>query len=60
MASSLKLSVVLATYHRAETLRETIQHLTNQESVDYSAIEVIVIDDASPDHTGRIVQDAQR
>ena len=60
MVNSLKLSVVLATYRRAETLRETLRHLANQELVDYSALEVIVIDDASPDHTGQVVQEAQK
>src|SRR5437667_8786616 len=59
MAVPLKLSVVLATYHRAETLRETIRHLVNQELDDHSAIEVIVIDDASPDHTREIVDQAR-
>lgn len=57
MASEPKLSVVMATYKRAETLKETIRHLVNQE-LDPTAFEVIIIDDASPDNTGEVVEEA--
>jgi glycosyltransferase involved in cell wall biosynthesis len=59
MANSLKLSVVIATYNRAETLRETLRHIIAQELEDLSAIEVVVSDDGSPDHTGQIVREAR-
>lgn len=54
MNGQLVLSVVLATYNRAEILRETLQHLANQE-LDPASFEVIVIDDGSPDHTRAVV-----
>jgi glycosyltransferase involved in cell wall biosynthesis len=59
MAHSLRLSVVLATYHRAETLRETIRCLVGQDLDGRTAIELIVVDDASPDHTRQVVEEAQ-
>jgi glycosyltransferase involved in cell wall biosynthesis len=58
-ASLLKLSVVMATYNRADTLRETIRHLAEQE-LDSSCYEVIIIDDGSPDdgRTRGVVEEA--
>lgn len=60
MTLPLKLSIVLATYNRAEILRETLRCLFDQELPDNSAIELIVIDDASPDHTSQVVAEAQK
>ena len=57
MVDRLKLSVVLATYNRAETLRDTLRHLADQE-LDPTCYEVIVIDDGSPDHTRKVVEEA--
>src|SRR6266581_3860810 len=57
MVDRLKLSVVLATYNRAETLRDTLHHLADQE-LDPTCYEVIVIDDGSPDHTRKVVEEA--
>lgn len=54
MLDALKLSVVMATYNRAETIRETLRHLADQ-SLDPSSYEVIVIDDGSPDDTRAVV-----
>jgi GT2 family glycosyltransferase len=51
-----KVSVVLATYKRADTLRRTLLHLDRQD-VDADAFEVIVVDDGSPDHTPDVVAD---
>ena len=48
------LSVVLATYNRADTLQETLRHLAAQE-LDPASYEVIVIDDGSPDQTRAVV-----
>jgi len=50
-----KLSVVVATYNRADTLAKTLDHLARQE-LDPSMFEVIVVDDGSPDNTGEVVQ----
>ena len=58
MSGCLKLSVVMATYNRAETVRETIRHLSNQE-LDPSCYELIVVDDGSPDHTRQVVEEAR-
>jgi glycosyltransferase involved in cell wall biosynthesis len=58
MTENLKLSVVMATYRRAETLRETIHHLADQD-LDPGSYEVIIIDDGSPDDTRAVVQEAQ-
>src|SRR5216684_8472478 len=55
MTVPLKLSVVLATYNRAETLRETLRYLADQD-LDAKLFEVIVIDDGSPDHTRGLVE----
>jgi len=52
-----KLSVVVATYARAETLRETLRHLAEQE-LARDEYEVIVVDDGSSDHTGLVVEEA--
>ncbi len=50
------LSVVLATYNRAETLPDTLKHLAEQD-LDPAAYEVIVVSDASPDNTRQVVQE---
>lgn len=51
-----KLSVVMATYNRAEIIRETLRHLADQE-LDPADYEVIVVDDGSPDHTRAVVEE---
>jgi len=56
MTDTPKLSVVMATYNRAETIRETLRHLADQ-SLDPATYEVIVIDDGSPDHTRAVVDE---
>jgi glycosyltransferase involved in cell wall biosynthesis len=55
----LQLSVVLATYNRADTLRRTLRHLADQD-LEPARYEVLVIDDGSPDDTGRVVAEAAR
>lgn len=54
-----RISVVVATYHRAETLLRTLRHLAGQDLPpdDY---EVIVVSDASPDDTARVVPEFAR
>lgn len=58
MNEDLRLSVVMATYNRADTLDETLRHLAEQE-LDPRRYEVIVIDDGSPDHTHEAVAKAR-
>src|SRR4051812_11024393 len=53
-----RISVVLATYKRAETLRETLRYLEAQ-TLPPEQFEIIVIDDGSPDHTRAVFDDAQ-
>ncbi len=50
----LRLSVVLATYRRADTLRRTLEHLALQD-LDPGEFEVLVVDDGSPDNTAEAV-----
>jgi len=52
------LSVVMATYNRAATISETLQHLADQD-IAPSEYEVIVIDDGSSDNTREVVENAQ-
>jgi glycosyltransferase involved in cell wall biosynthesis len=58
MVKDLALSVVLATYNRADTLCETLRYLAAQE-LDPATYEVIVVDDGSPDHTRHVVEEWQ-
>jgi glycosyltransferase involved in cell wall biosynthesis len=58
MNAVLKLSIVMATYRRAETLRRTLAHLAHQD-LEPGSFEVIVVDDGSPDHTGQVVAEAR-
>jgi glycosyltransferase involved in cell wall biosynthesis len=55
MPSEPALSVVMATFNRAETLERTLAHLADQ-SLDPSRYEVIVVDDGSPDNTRAVVE----
>ncbi len=54
--NQLKLSVVVPTYNRAETFRETLRHLAEQE-LDPAEYEVVVVDDGSSDHTRAVVEE---
>jgi glycosyltransferase involved in cell wall biosynthesis len=57
MNTRLQISVVVATYNRAETLRETIRHLADQK-LSADQYEVIVVDDGSSDNTRQVVEEA--
>ena len=48
----MKLSVIITTYNRADTLKTCLEKLMVQTGVDF---EVIVVDDGSTDHTGEVV-----
>lgn len=52
--TKLQLSIVLATYNRADTLAKTLDHLARQESAP-SVFEVVVVDDGSPGHARKTV-----
>lgn len=51
-----RISVVMATYNRAETLKSTLDHLARQ-SLPPAEFEVIVVDDGSPDNTEQVVSE---
>jgi glycosyltransferase involved in cell wall biosynthesis len=59
MSKSPELSVVLATYNRADTLEQTIQHLIDQ-SIPPETYEVLVVDDGSEDSTREVVERARQ
>lgn len=56
-ALGLELSVLIPTYNRAETLRQTLTALQKQD-IDPSLYEIIVIDDGSSDDTESVLQAA--
>ena len=51
-----KLSVVMATFNRAETIRMTLARLADQ-TLDPASYEVIVVDDGSPDNTREVAEE---
>ena len=59
MPQGLQLSVVMATYNRAETIRTTLARLADQ-TLPHDAYELIVIDDGSPDDTEAVVAEFAR
>lgn len=50
------ISIILATYNRADTLKKTLTRLLNQRGGDF---EIIVVDDGSTDHTEEMVKKLQ-
>ena len=53
-------SVIVCTYNRAESLRETLRALQGQAVDDGLAYEIIVVDNHSRDHTPSIVEQLAR
>lgn len=51
----MRLSVVIATYNRADVLCETLRRL-NRQTLPSDQYEVIVVDDGSPDNTTQLVE----
>ncbi|HPZ07617.1 MAG TPA: glycosyltransferase family 2 protein [Candidatus Eremiobacteraeota bacterium] len=56
MENTLKVSVVICTYNRAELLKDALQALLNQ-TADKSLYEVIIVNNNSTDNTGEIAED---
>ena len=54
MSNDLKISVVMATYNRADTIDVALTHLARQ-NLNPSSFEVIVVDDGSMDNTEEII-----
>ena len=52
-----RLSVVMATFRRADIIETTIRHLLEQD-LDPDDFEVIIVDDGSPDDTRAVVEAA--
>lgn len=50
----MKIAVVIPTYNEKDNIREIIQEIF---SLDISGLEVVVVDDNSPDGTGKIVDE---
>lgn len=53
-------SIVVCTYNRAESLRDTLRALQVLQPAPGRAWEVIVVDNNSKDHTRAVVEEAQR
>lgn len=53
-------SIIVCTYNRAESLRETLTALRAQRVPEAYRWEVIVVDNNSSDHTRGVVEDAQQ
>ena len=51
-----RLSICIATYNRADTLRDTLEHLAGIADLD---LEIVVADNCSPDHTADVVKSFQ-
>tara|TARA_Y100000296_G_scaffold39477_1_gene45528 strand:+ start:9953 stop:10900 length:948 start_codon:yes stop_codon:yes gene_type:complete len=56
--SNLLISIVLCTYNNADSLYKTLQDIA-VNVVDSGLVELIVINNNSPDHTAQVVQDLQ-
>ena len=53
-------SVIVCTYNRAESLRDTLRVLRGQDAAECRHWEVIVVDNNSSDHTRAVIGEAQR
>lgn len=53
-------SIIVCTYNRAESLRDTLRALKAQEAPANCQWEVVVVDNNSSDHTRDVVEEAQR
>jgi len=55
----MEASIIVCTYNRAESLRETLGALRAQRSAPSLSWEVIIVDNNSKDHTRKVIQDLQ-
>jgi glycosyltransferase involved in cell wall biosynthesis len=53
-------SIIVCTYNRAESLRDTLRALQAQQVDARRSWEVLVVDNNSKDHTRQVVEEAQR
>ncbi|MGI8979946.1 MAG: glycosyltransferase [Pirellulaceae bacterium] len=58
MLQSPDITIVVCTHNRAESLRQALASLYDLETGDRFTYEVLVIDNASPDHTPAVIQAA--
>jgi GT2 family glycosyltransferase len=57
---ALRISVIVSTHNRAEQLQLCLNALMRQQDLAAQAYEVIVVDNASRDHTKQVVEDIRR
>lgn len=55
MISNLDISVLIATYNRAETLRKTLESMARLDR-DGLSVEFVIVDNNSSDHTKKVVE----
>ncbi|CAH1087205.1 glycosyltransferase [Candidatus Nitrotoga sp. 1052] len=53
-------SIIVCTYNRAESLRDTLHALRAQKTSPSRSWEIVVVDNNSRDHTHRVVKEVQR
>lgn len=58
MSSSPDITVVVCTHNRADSLRQALASLCDLETGGRFTYEVLVVDNASPDHTAEVIQSA--
>ncbi|MBF0124847.1 MAG: glycosyltransferase family 2 protein, partial [Magnetococcales bacterium] len=59
MSKDILLTICVPTFNRADTLRETLLSLEFIKSWPF-AVEILVADDASPDHSWQVMQEVQQ
>jgi glucosyl-dolichyl phosphate glucuronosyltransferase len=57
MTHRTDISIVVCTYNRAEMLRDALRSLTRLRLPDWVAAEILVVDNASKDHTPQVAED---
>lgn len=56
----MEASIIVCTYNRAESLRDTLRALRAQKTSPSRYWEVVVVDNNSKDHTRKVVEEVQR
>ena len=59
MENQLKMSLVMATFNRAETIKRTLKYIAEQD-ISPELVEIIVVDDGSKDDTKAAVEEASK